>query len=301
MSDLEVRRIPFDFDDTVPFHWQPAAPDVAVMLNAVGVLAVGFEKHIVASTRAAIPLIKDPEVAAEAEGFLRQEAQHANSHRRHLAALARTHPGIQGVVDRVVERFNALSTRSLRYQLAYTAALEATFTPTFKLFLDHESELFRPGDERVASLFLWHFVEEVEHRSSALKIYDAVGGRPWYRTMIAPAVLRHVIQTYFEIIDSFSACVPGVHEALAAVSEDETGNRISRLLSKGLGGGRRSSLYAVASTRELLTTVYRLALSQAPWHTPQHEPLPAFAGRWLSAYQAGRDLHLYYSGSAVTA
>ncbi|EFC79062.1 metal-dependent hydrolase [Parafrankia sp. EUN1f] len=300
MVDLEVRRIPFAFDDTVPFHWQPSAPDVAVMLNAVGVLAIAFEKHIVASTRIAIPLIKDKAVAAEAESFLRQEAQHANSHRKHLAALALTHPGLQGVVDKAVERFDALSFTSLQYQLAYTAALEATFTPTFKLFLDHESELFRPGDERVASLFLWHFVEEVEHRSSALEIYDAVVGRPWYRTMVAPKVFRHVFQTYFQIIEGFVECVPGVREAMTPPVEKKEGGRVVQLLGKALGGGRRSSLYDVASTRELLTTIYRLGLSQAPWHSPAGEPLPAFAGRWLDAYKAGRDVQFCYSVAGVS-
>lgn len=55
--------------------------------------------------------------------------------------------------------------------------------------LDNEAVLFRPGDERVASLFLWHFVEEVEHRSSALLIYGAVVGRLWYRLQVVPAVV----------------------------------------------------------------------------------------------------------------
>ena len=45
------------------------------------------------------------------------------------------------------------------------------------MMLDNEETLFRPGDDRVASLFMWHFVEEVEHRSSALVIYDAVVGK----------------------------------------------------------------------------------------------------------------------------
>ncbi len=51
--------------------------------------------------------------------------------------------------------------RRWRSRLAYVADTEATFTPSFKLMLDNEKTLFRPGDDRVASLFLWHFVEEV--------------------------------------------------------------------------------------------------------------------------------------------
>ena len=79
------------------------------------------------------------------------------------------------------------ATKPLEFRLAYVADLEATFTPSFKMLLDNEETLFRPGDDRVASLFMWHFVEEVEHRSSALVIYDAVVGEPWYRIRALPA------------------------------------------------------------------------------------------------------------------
>src|SRR4029079_12243482 len=127
---------------------------------------------IVTTVRRALPLITDPDVADEADAFLRQEAQHARAHRLHMKALIRTHPGLQATVDEAVAKFDALvDAKPIEFHLAYTAALEATFTPICKLMLDHNRELFRPGDDRVASLFLWHFVEEVEHRASAMTIY----------------------------------------------------------------------------------------------------------------------------------
>src|SRR5436190_18849703 len=177
MTTLQIRRVPFDFTGDVPFLWQPQNPDFAIMANAIGVLAIAFEKYIVSTVRQAMPLITDAQVAEEADAFLRQEAQHARAHRLHMTALIRAHPGLQGTVDEAVAKFDALvDAKPLEFHLAYTAALEATFTPIFKLMLDHERELFRPGDDRVASLFLWHFVEEVEHRSSAMIIYRAVVG-----------------------------------------------------------------------------------------------------------------------------
>ena len=51
------------------------------------------------------------------------------------------------------------------------ANLEATFTPMFKVILDHRESLFGGGDARVASLMMWHFVEEIERRSSGLLLY----------------------------------------------------------------------------------------------------------------------------------
>jgi predicted metal-dependent hydrolase len=151
VTELKIRRMPFDFSGDIPFQWQPSNPDFAHMANAVGVLAIAFEKFIVAQVREAKPLITDPEPAAEAEAFLRQEAQHARAHRLHAQALVSKYPGLRQTIDEAVASFDHLrATKPLKFQLAYTADLEATFTPIFKLMLDHEDALFRPGDQRRA-------------------------------------------------------------------------------------------------------------------------------------------------------
>ena len=106
----------------------------------------------------------------------------------------------------------------VKYRLAYTADLEATFTPVFKLMLDHDDNLFAPGDDRVASLFLWHFVEEVEHRSSALIIYDAVVEDPWYRMRMAPSVFKHVWAILKVAVDGFNKHVPVEERKIDATS-----------------------------------------------------------------------------------
>ena len=183
MTDLEVRRPRFDFTgEPVPWQWNPASPAFSFYMNATSIIAVCFEQMIVAAVGEAKPLIADAEVAAEATAFLRQEAQHSASHRKHVNALTARYPGLSETVDAAMARFDELTeTTPLEFRLAYIADLEATFTPTFKMMLDNEATLFRPGDERVASLFLWHFVEEVEHRSSALVIYDWEAG---YRSFL---------------------------------------------------------------------------------------------------------------------
>jgi hypothetical protein len=75
MTSLVVRKIPWDFDATVPFMWQPANPNFGLFCNAFTFIAVPFERYIVAVVRkAADRLNQDPDVAAEADAFLRQEA-----------------------------------------------------------------------------------------------------------------------------------------------------------------------------------------------------------------------------------
>jgi predicted metal-dependent hydrolase len=304
MTDLQIRKIDFSFDETTPFQWLPSHPKFGLMANAISIMAIAFEKFIVTTTRAAIPLIDDPTAAEEAEAFLRQEAQHAKNHRRHVAALVRQYPGLQETVDEAHAAFDRLvETRSLEYRLAYTADLESTFTPIFKVMLDHEDELFRPGDERVASLFLWHFVEEVEHRSSALVVCNAVVKNRYYRTRIARSVFRHVMRVYRNILTGFDTHVPEADRRAQYRNVSPDGMRREEMLARlPLRPSWRTRLgmfppstFAPASNREMLILVYRLLLSQVPHHRPAREPLPRFADTWFERYAEGYNVTRFYS------
>ena len=110
MTDLQVRRVRFDFaGDDVPLNWQPARPAFAMQCNLISFFAPGFEKFIVDATREGIPLIRDPEVAAEANAYLRQEAQHSAAHASHARALIRRWPGLQDTLDEVAASFDHLT------------------------------------------------------------------------------------------------------------------------------------------------------------------------------------------------
>src|ERR1700736_4661439 len=138
MTDLEVRRPKFDFTDDVPWIWHPQNPASSFFMNATSIMAICFEQMIVAAVQEAKPRMADADVAAEATGFLRQEAQHSSSHRKHVGALIKHYPGLQQTFDDAMACFDTLTaTKSLEFRLAYVADLEATFTPSFKLMLDN--------------------------------------------------------------------------------------------------------------------------------------------------------------------
>lgn len=279
MTALQVRKIRFDFDDDVPFVWNPGNPTFSLQMNATSIIAIAFERFVVAAVTELLPSIEDPEVYAEAHAFMLQEGQHSRCHRQHVAALVRAYPGLQQTLDAAVASYDALTaSRPLKFRLAYVADLEATFTPTFKLMLDHEATLFRPGDERVASLFLWHFVEEVEHRGSGLIIYDAVVGSRSYRTRVLPSVVKHLRSILKLIIDGINEHVPLADRLVDA----------RELLS-------HKAAYAGVPRRDQLTASYRILLSQLPGHDPAREPLPQFADRWFARYADGADIAHWYT------
>lgn len=309
MTDLKIRKIPFDFDGDVPFVWNRENPEFSVMCNAVGILAIAFEKFVVASCKEALPLITDPAVREEAEAFMRQEGQHARMHRAHITALIRRYPGVQQVLDDAVAAFDELiENEPIDFKLAYTADLEATFTPIFKLFLDHHRTLYEPGDDRVASLFMWHFVEEVEHRSSALVIFRHVVDSERYRFRVLPQVFGHVVGVYGRAVQGFHDVIPAADRVIDATRalpsrmyRREIAVRLPFLRRRILAEDGYPTALQDATAGELLRMAVGLVRSQVPGHDPTHQPLPTFADEWLAAYDDGRAVERWYTSADAPA
>lgn len=300
MTELQVRRPRFDFTEDVPFAWNPRNPAFSYFMNATSIIAICFEQMIVAAVQEAKPLITDPDVAAEATAFLRQEAQHSSSHRKHVSALIKRYPGLQETFDQATASYDRItSTTPLKFRLAYVADLEATFTPVFKMFLDNEDKLFRPGDDRVASLLLWHFVEEVEHRSSALVIYDHVVNDKWYRTRALPGMMRHLGEITAIVAEGVNAHVP-LEDRKVDARTLLVGPRIRLTVREALSFGKARSerlpaAFSDVPWRQKIKAHLRVMLSQTPFHDPAHEPLPEFADQWFKRFDDGGDVTHWYS------
>lgn len=297
MAGLQIRRPQFPIDDSVPFQWQPRNPAFGLFANAFTFVAIAFERYIVAATRQALQRIADPVVAAEADAFLRQEAQHATAHRVHARALIARHPGLAQTLAAAEEAYDALLAREpLEFHLAYVADLEATFTPLFKMVLDNRAALFAGGDERVGTLFLWHFVEEIEHRSSALIVHRQVTPDPWYRIRQAPRVFRHVTALYQGVLRGIEEHVPFAARGVSAWAVGSRDLWLGSLTARRpflRRAGAPPSMLADVPGRDLRVMLRHLARSQTPRHDPAHEALPAWAEEWHRAFDRGADVTTY--------
>ena len=300
MTDVVVRSIPFSFDPSVPFHWQPRNPYFGVLCNSFTFFAVPFERYIVAVVRQLRNQIDDPDVLAEADAFLRQEAQHSAAHRKHMLALIAQYPGLAQVYDRAIASFDELrSSQPLDYHLAYIANIEATFTPLMKVFLDNRDSLFAGGDQRVASLMMWHFVEEIEHRSSALTLSRYVTSDRWYRVKRVKQVFEHNRDMMMKIVEGFDEHVPVSDRKVSAVkalTSGMFGGELKRRLPllHGPSNDSAPSVFHAVPTLTLVKMIWRLALTQAPAHNPADQPLPQWADEWMRAYDRGEDMTTYY-------
>lgn len=317
MTDLHVRKLRFGFaDHHVPFVWNESDPVFSCATNTLSFLFLAVEKMITAAVHEALPLITEPEIAEEAMAFVRQEGQHSMAHRQHAKALIKGYPALKETLDEVIAAFDELTaTMPVKYRLAYIANLEATFTPTFKLILDNADTLFAPGDDRVASLFLWHFVEEIEHRSSALIIYNAIVANPWYRLWVARSVFNHAGSVIVRAADSFNKNLPLADRMVDARSMFGGVGWITSLLqrlpllqklpalqkqpySDGPDYGPVERLYRHVPQREQIAAAYGVARSQIPGHNPAGVKLPPLAIEWLARYDAGHDVTRWYTADS---
>ena len=309
VADLVVRKMPWTFDTSVPFQWQPANPLVGMFGNVFTFFAVPFEQYIMSALREAKDRVTNPAVAGEMEAFVRQEGQHSWAHRKHMNTLIKQYPGLKDTQREVSELFDKLlATRSTEFHVSYIANIEATFTPLFKVFLDHRDSIFGGGDPRVASLILWHFVEEIEHRSSGLIICEHLTGSRWTRTKYALATAKHVLAVVEAIADGFDCHVPEAERGMSArkamMSDMAFGELKARLRSRIAGAARKTwppRAFHDVPSRELVSMVGRLITSQAPYHNPADQPLPKWAAVWMEEYERGVDMTTFFNQPAKSA
>src|SRR5438874_4221552 len=135
------------------------------------------EDFFVRSVRHFRDQIDDPALKRQVAGFIGQEAMHGREHRAfndRLAAL--------GYPTKQVERFTkwGLELRERiappKANLAATAALEHFTATLAELVLTDEETREQFGHEAVRELFVWHALEESEHKAVAFDVYKAVGG-----------------------------------------------------------------------------------------------------------------------------
>jgi predicted metal-dependent hydrolase len=135
------------------------------------------EDFFVRSVRYYRDQITDPELKKQVAGFIGQEAIHGREHRALNDRLAQL-----GYPTKFFEKLTkkGLSIREriapASSNLAATAALEHFTATLAELVLTKAEvrELF--GHDEVRNLFLWHALEESEHKAVAFDVYKAVGG-----------------------------------------------------------------------------------------------------------------------------
>jgi predicted metal-dependent hydrolase len=189
---VPTRRISFDAPlDDLPKHFAKGGDLIAShLVAALSAMFPDGEDYFVRSVRHYRSQITDPALKQQVSGFIGQEAMHGREHRDLNDRLAEL-----GYPTKRIEKLVRVSL-GLRSKyapavanLALTAALEH-FTATLAESLLSNPDLRGEFDhDGIRNLFLWHALEESEHKAVAFDVYKAVGGSERVR-VITMKVLR---------------------------------------------------------------------------------------------------------------
>ncbi|WP_104492540.1 metal-dependent hydrolase [Acinetobacter indicus] len=215
-ASFPVRRMAFEFDQ-VPEYWMQGSAGLTHFMTALSALFPAGEKFFIDSVRAVRyhPAIKDnQELQKEISAFIGQEAMHTQEHVGFNASAQKYGHDVERLdryTDKVIQGarkvFSGVGkpfgiTQEM-VDLTATTALEH-FTATIATQLlrnSHIQELM--SDDTMKTMWLWHAIEENEHKAVAYDVFEGVFGQGTkaylLRTssLVAAMLTLFVVQNYF--------------------------------------------------------------------------------------------------------
>lgn len=263
--ELTVRRMPFTFDDDINVKWHPDKPEWSYMVNAASLAMPFLEPYLIRTMKKALPKIEDPALHAEIKGYIGQEAQHYQQHKKFNDVLkASGYPGLEDIEKQMAAEFDHFEKhKSLEFNLTYAAGFESMALALGHWLIKHREYLFGGSDSRVASLILWHFVEEIEHKNAAFDAYQALHGKYWYR-------------------------IYGIFFASLHVMKHSRRGYIAMMKKDGHWGNVGSRLNIIRYNLKFLGGLgYGLLSSFLPNHHPSDTKDPEWSDRWIKNWEEG--------------
>ena len=265
---MTVRNLRFRYPGHLGGQWNRKRPEFSHIVNAGSLAMPYLEPYVIETMRQARSKTSDPDLIREIDLYIGQEAAHFRQHQqfnKRLAALGYASvPATEAVLKADYAGFGR--DRSFTFNLAYAEGFEAMALAIGHLLINDREYLFGDGEPAVASLILWHFVEEIEHKCATYDVFKALDGRYVWR-------IYGLLYAMFHIM-----------------GRTRQGYR-AMMIEDGLWSNWRSrlSLYAVLLRifAQLTPRVLRILV---PGYDPRRVADPAWAVAWWQQHADGGNL-----------
>jgi uncharacterized protein len=215
---IEPKRMGFEFDETLPRHWFDGDPVVTHLLDALSFCFPDGERFFVDSVRAYRDRVTDEAQRRDIAGFIGQEMMHGMEHAGFNRLLSdRGYAAVAEEAQRTTRWLlkGARIRLTSREKLAMTAALEHVTAVLASTLLAHP-ETIEAMHPMARTLWIWHSVEEIEHKSVAFDVYDAIDGRQMQRKVLL-VVGTIYLAVFSTVYASKLMAVDGTHRKPLAI------------------------------------------------------------------------------------
>lgn len=176
--DIPKRRLDFDFDPSrIPRDYYADDPIKSMVMTALSIVFPEGERFFVDSVAYYRDRVTDPELLAAVRGFIGQEGMHSRAHMAFNEMVRRQGLDVAVELEHKVKQLlwapRKKAPRDAR--LAVTCALEH-FTAILAEQLLSDAEHRESLHPSVRDLWVWHALEESEHKAVAFDVFQQVSG-----------------------------------------------------------------------------------------------------------------------------
>ena len=175
VTSFPVRRMDYQFDNTSSKYWFKNDPILTHYLTSYSTLFPEGEAYFVRSVRQLRSLVKNPILEKDIGAFIGQEAMHSKEHHAFHASAEKYNldpaalEKITGVTLKTLEKYFPK-----KWNLLLTLGVEHYTAITASYMMSEAHKMI--SDDTIRNLWLWHSIEETEHKAVVFDIYQEIYG-----------------------------------------------------------------------------------------------------------------------------
>ncbi|PCJ22250.1 MAG: metal-dependent hydrolase [Gammaproteobacteria bacterium] len=202
--EIKARRMNFQHTENKPRYWHHGDAFMTHALTSASIFFPEGERFFIRSVRNYQDQVSDPKLQEDIKGFIAQEATHGHEHTKYNADIVKQGYGFLRPVERQVKVGLALLNKYTpkQFQLAITVALEHITAISAGMLLAYPQLMEGVAPEH-QEIWLWHAVEETEHKGVAFDVYNEVGGQYWVRVLALLLATLSFIPAVFLLLGRF--------------------------------------------------------------------------------------------------
>ena len=179
-DDIIPRDIRFGILDNAQRHWLEDDLIKTILIDGLSIFLPEGERFFIRSLKHYGPKLQDRELAAEISGYSVQEAYHTREHEDYNRALVQLGYDVEKMEKPIRQGFEIV--KNPLHRLSITCAIEH-MTATLSSFTLRHPELLEKAAPAYRRLWMWHALEELEHKAVALDVLNAAtpGMSRWTR------------------------------------------------------------------------------------------------------------------------
>lgn len=198
---IEPRNRKFELQRALATDWFDNDPFLTAIFNAMSMSFPSGEKNFIDSIRHYEDQIKDPKLLNEIRGFYQQEGIHSREHRRYNKILCEQrgydHDTMEGVYLDTQAKAEENPDVTPKVMLASTLALEHFTASMAEIMLS--GSFMDNVEPTIKELWLWHCVEELEHKSVAFDVFNQISGSNKMRTTMMKISIMMLLRNVTKI------------------------------------------------------------------------------------------------------